>query len=162
MRSTLALLLLFWPRLQEPPKDPPKEAPKPVEAPKPPQTSKAEKKPVYTALVGGDVYTVTKGVVKSGTVLFKDDKIHRVGASVDLPEGTTKIDVTGKRVLPGFVAVSARGLGVHPGSGGKVSEALDPFSDSVNLALAGGVTRAAVGRGGGGGVFGGACLGGLS
>ena len=80
MTLMLAMALLL---LQEPPKEPPKEAPKP------------EKKAVYVALVGGDIHTVTKGVVKNGTVLFKDDKILRVGASVDLPEGTTKIAVTG-------------------------------------------------------------------
>lgn len=158
--KTLALVLLFLPRLQEPPKEPPKEAAKPFESPKPPEAPKPENKPVYTALVGGDVYTVTQGVVKSGTVLLKDDKIHRVGVSVDLPEGTTKIDVTGKRVLPGFVAVSSRGLGLHASSGGKVSDALDPFSDSIKIALAGGVTCAHVELGGGGGFFGPAPTGG--
>ncbi|HLF94526.1 MAG TPA: amidohydrolase family protein [Planctomycetota bacterium] len=131
-------IALAW--TQEPP---PKEAPK------------AEKKPVYTALVGGDVHTVTKGVIKNGTVLFKDDKIHRVGASVDLPEGTTRIDTTGRRVLPGLVAVSSRGLAVQGGSGGKVSDAVDPYSESIKLALAGGVTSAHVELGGGGGMFGG-------
>jgi hypothetical protein len=135
MRFALALVLFAA-------QEPPKEAPK------------TEKKPVYTALVGGDVYTVTKGVLKSGTVLLKDDKIQRVGASVDLPEGTVKIDVTGRRVLPGFIAVSARGLGVHPASG-KVADALDPFSESIKLALAGGITSAHVELGGGGGFFGG-------
>jgi len=113
------------------------------------------KPPVYTALVGADVYTVTKGVLKSGTVLLKDDKIFRVGASVDLPEGTHRIEVTGKRVLPGFVAVSARGLGVHPAPG-KVSDALDPYSESLKLALSGGITSAHVELGGSGGFFGGA------
>jgi hypothetical protein len=146
MRFVFAVLLLA---VQEPPKEAPKDAPK--EAPKPAETKKA----VYTALLGGDVYTVTKGVLKNGTVLLKDDRIHRVGASVDLPEGTTRIDVSGRRVLPGFVAVSARGLAVHPTSG-KVADALDPFSESVKLALAGGVTSAHVELGGGGGFFGGA------
>lgn len=141
MRLALALALLLA-------QDPPKEPAKPAEA-------KPEKKAVYTALVGGDVYTVTKGVFKNGIVLIKDDKIHRVGASVELPEGTVKIDVTGKRVLPGFVAVNARGLGVQP-TAGKVSDALDPFSEGIKLALAGGITSAHVELGGGGGFFGGA------
>ena len=140
MRFAIAIVLLLT-------QEPPKETPKPAEA-------KPGKKAAYTALVGGDVYTVTKGVIKNGTVLLKDDKIQRVGASVDLPEGTTRIDVTGRRVLPGFVAVSARGLGVHPASG-KVADALDPFSESVKLALAGGITSAHVELGGGGGFFGG-------
>ena len=66
-------------------------------------------KPV--ALTGGDVHTVTQGVHKGGTVLIKDGKIARVGTGFELPEGTVRIDVTGKRVLPGFVAAQARGLG---------------------------------------------------
>jgi imidazolonepropionase-like amidohydrolase len=128
------------------------EAAKPAEAAPP----KPEKKPVYTALVGGDVVTVTKGVLKGGTVLLKDDKIFKIGPAVELPEGTTKIDVSGKRVLPGFVAALAHGLGLSPGSG-KIADALDPFNESVKLALAGGVTTAFVEPGGsGGGLFGGA------
>jgi imidazolonepropionase-like amidohydrolase len=127
------------------------EAAKPAEAAPP----KPEKKPVYTALVGGDVVTVTKGVLKGGTVLLKDDKIFKVGPAVDLPEGTVKIDVTGKRVLPGFVATVAHNLALSGGSG-KIADLLDPFSESVKLALAGGVTTAFVEPGGGGGgLFGG-------
>src|SRR5262249_7137073 len=93
---------------------------------------KEEKKPAYTALVGGDVQTVTEGVLKGGTVLIKDDKIFKIGPAVELPEGTVKIDVTGKRVLPGFVAASARSLGVSPAAG-KIADALDPFSESIRL-----------------------------
>src|SRR4029079_10469849 len=102
---------------------------------------KPEKKPVYTALIGGDVVTVTKGVLKGGTVLLKDDKIHKIGPAVDLPEGTVKIDVTGKRVLPGFVASVAHNLGLSTGTG-KIADALDPFHESIKLALAGGLTTA--------------------
>src|SRR5262245_17264313 len=78
----IAALVLSILLVQDPPKPAPPAAPTPA-AP--------EKKAVYTALIGGDVYTVTKGVMKGGTVLLKDDKIFRVGAGVDLPEGTTKI-----------------------------------------------------------------------
>jgi hypothetical protein len=51
--------------------------------------------------------------------------------------------VTGRRVLPGFVAASARNIGLSP-SVGKIADALDPFSESVKLALAGGITSAYV------------------
>lgn len=123
----------------------------------PPKTEagKPEKKPVYTALTGGDIYTVTRGMLKTGTLLLKDDKIFKVGAAVDLPEGTTKIEVTGKRILPGFVAAQIHGLGLSPGTG-KIADLLDPFGESVKLALAGGITTAYVEPGAGaGGVFGG-------
>lgn len=117
---------------------------------------KEEKKAVYTALVGGDLQTVTQGVLKGGTLLMKDGKIFKIGPVVELPECTIKIDVTGKRVLPGFVAASARNLGIAPAAG-KIADALDPFSESVKLALAGGITSAYVEPSTGGtGVFGGA------
>ncbi|HVR87184.1 MAG TPA: hypothetical protein VMU54_22855, partial [Planctomycetota bacterium] len=117
---------------------------------------KEEKKPVYTALVGGDLETVTQGVLKGGTLLIRDDKIWKIGPAVELPEGAVRIDVSGKRVLPGFVAASARNLGVTPAAG-KIADALDPFSESIKLALAGGITSAYLEpSSGGGGVFGGA------
>jgi len=116
---------------------------------------KEEKKPTYTALVGGDIQTVTQGVLKGGTLLMRDEKIFKIGPAVELPEGTVRIDVAGKRVLPGFVAASARGIGLTPAAG-KIADALDPFAESVKLALAGGVTSAYVEpSSGGGGVFGG-------
>ena len=117
---------------------------------------KEEKKPVYTALVGGDLETVTQGVLKGGTLLIRDDKIWKIGPAVELPEGAVRIDVSGKRVLPGFVAASARNLGVTPAAG-KIADALDPYSESIKLALAGGITSAYLEpSSGGGGVFGGA------
>lgn len=116
---------------------------------------KEEKKPVYTALVGGDLETVTQGRLKGGTLLIKDDRIFKIGPAVDLPEGTVRIDVAGKRVLPGFIAASARGLGVTPAAG-KIADAVDPFGESIKLALAGGITSAYVEPSpGSGGVFGG-------
>jgi imidazolonepropionase-like amidohydrolase len=127
------------------------EPAKPTEAPAP----KPEKKAVYTALVGGDVITVTKGVLKGGTLLLKDDKIFKIGPALELPEGATKIDVSGKLVLPGFVAAVAHNLGLSTGTG-KIADLLDPFQESVKLALAGGITTAFVEPGGGGGgLFGG-------
>jgi imidazolonepropionase-like amidohydrolase len=142
MIAAVVLAVLF---AQDPPKPPPPATPAPV----------PEKKAVYTALIGGDVHTVTQGVMKGGTVLLKDDKIFKIGTSVDLPEGTTKIDVTGKRVLPGFVAALAHGVALST-SQGRIADALDPFSETLKLALAGGVTTAYLeSGGGGGGLFGG-------
>ena len=113
------------------------------------------KAPPPTALVGGDVYTVTRGVVRGGTVLVVDGKIHRVGPSVEVPEGAVRIDVRGKRVLPGFVAAQARGFGLQVPANGKVSDAVDPFHEAVRIALASGVTCVGAEAGGGRGFFGG-------
>src|SRR5262249_21267548 len=54
-----------------------------------------------------------------------------------------------------FVAALAHSIGVST-SQGKIADALDPFSDTVRLALAGGVTSVYLeSGGGGGGLFGG-------
>ncbi len=108
--------------------------------------------PTYVALEGGDVYTVTRGTLRGTTVLIKDDKIHRVGRNLTLPEGTTRYDVSGKRVLPGFVSVQSHGLGVS--GSGKLSDSLDPYDEEIKLALASGITSAFVDPSGGGGFFG--------
>ncbi len=126
------------------------------ETPKKDDTKKDDaKKPVYVALVGGDVTTVTKGTLRGATVLIKDSKIHRIGHGIPLPDGTVQHDVRGRRVLPGFVACSAYGLGVSGWGGGKLSDMLDPYSETVQLALASGITTAYLELGFGGGFFGG-------
>ena len=129
--AILAIMAAGFP----PPQDPPKAAP--------------ERVPAYTALVGGNIHTVTQGVLKGATLLFKDAKIHRIGNDLDLPEGTKKIDVTGKAVLPGFVAATARGLGLVGGNVQKIADSLDPYQETMKLALAGGITSAYVETGGG-------------
>src|SRR5436190_16408605 len=63
----------------------PKEAPKPPPAP-----------PV--AIVGADVYTVTKGVLRNATVVVRDGKIEAVGQDVTIPANAVKIDAAGKFV----------------------------------------------------------------
>src|SRR6188474_2816858 len=78
----------------------------------------AKKPGPITAIVGADVYTVTRGVVRSGTVLVQDGKILNVGQDVAVPAGATVIDAAGKIVTPGFVAVTATGVGLRAGGGG--------------------------------------------
>src|SRR6185503_6553641 len=115
---------------------------------------------------GGDVWTVTKGVIAGGTVIVKGAKVEQVGGpEVRVPEGATVVHATGKVVAPGFVttlASNAFGGGglITPGDG-RVRELLDPFALAVPLALATGVTTAYVesssrGFGGGAGLPGGA------
>ena len=54
------------------------------------------------ALVGGKVFPVSGEPIEDGIVLFDKGEIVAVGAKVDLPEGTEKIDVAGKHVYPGL------------------------------------------------------------
>ncbi len=64
------------------------------------------------AIVHADVYPVTSGVIRDGTILVRDGKIVAVGGAVELPKGCPVIDAGGKPVLPGFVAVRTTGIGV--------------------------------------------------
>lgn len=103
-----------------------------------------------TAIQGGDLYTITSGIIKNGTILIKDGKIWRIGQNIEIPEDANVIDAKGKVVMPGLIAAIAevaiagyRGyMGVN-----KIADSLDPFHFSVSLALASGVTTACVSSG---------------
>jgi imidazolonepropionase-like amidohydrolase len=118
------------------------------------------------ALVGGDVYTITREVIRGGTVLVQDGKILRVGQNLAVPEGATVLDAKGKYVVPGFVALSMSGVGVRsPGGGGgrggrggpggarggRLADSLDPFDRNIKFCLGVGITTGCVEVGGGGG-----------
>lgn len=102
------------------------------------------------AIVGGDVYTITSGVIRQGTVLIKGSKIFRVGEDLPIPPEAKVIPARGKYVLPGFIAVEAEGSWVgNLGKGDRLADSLDPFAQSVSLALAAGITTVGVSLGGG-------------
>ena len=116
-----------------------------------------------TCIVGGDVWTVTHGVIKNGVVIIRGAKIEKVGGSdLAVPAGATIVHAEGKVVAPGFVADGAQlGGAVQPGN--RLRDSLDPYSLSVSLAAASGVTSVYLsgtgaggrrpGGGGGGGRF---------
>src|SRR6516164_2056196 len=108
----------------------------------------AKKEPTskVLAIVGGDVYTVTREVIRGGIILVKEGKILRVGQDIAIPEGATVLDARGKYVTPGFVALSMAGVGIRgagaPGGGpptpggqqartGKLADSLDPFDRNM-------------------------------
>ena len=131
--------------------------------------AKKEDKHQVLALVGGDVYTVSKEVIHNGTVLVKDGKILQVGQDVKIPEGATIVDVKGKYVTPGFVALSMAGVALRQAGGGqgggggggggarqpKLADSLDPFDRNMKFCLGVGITTGCIEIGGGaGGRFG--------
>ena len=61
----------------------------------------AQSRPVL--LRGGDLYTVSSGVMPSTDLLFADGKIVEIGRNLETPEGTEVIDVSGRRVYPGLI-----------------------------------------------------------
>jgi len=109
----------------------------------------AAEEPV-TAIVGGDVYTITSGVLREGMVIIKGRKIDRVGQDLPIPPGAEVIDARGKVVMPGLVAADAGNTGIRAaGEVQRIADSLDPFALPVSLALAAGVTTAYVTWGGG-------------
>ena len=61
-----------------------------------------QKQPI--ALTGGTVHTVSGDVIEGATVLFESGVITGIGTSLDLPDNTLVVDVTGKHVYPGLIA----------------------------------------------------------
>jgi imidazolonepropionase-like amidohydrolase len=140
--TALAAALAAPLHAQEPAAPPATPVAKPAEAPLP-----------VTAIVGGDVWTVTKGVIKRGTVIIRGAKIDKVGGpDLAIPDGATVIDARGRVVAPGLI-VPSTASGLVRAGGGQLKDALDPYALPVSLALASGVT--CVYTAGGGGAAGG-------
>jgi imidazolonepropionase-like amidohydrolase len=58
-------------------------------------------------LKGGDIHTVSGGVLAKTDLLLVDGKFAAVGATFKAPAGTQVIDVTGKRIYPGLISASS-------------------------------------------------------
>jgi imidazolonepropionase-like amidohydrolase len=63
---------------------------------------KAQSNPVL--LRGGDLYTVSQGVLTGTDLLFENGKITKIGRDLAAPEGAGIVDVRSKRVYPGLIA----------------------------------------------------------
>jgi imidazolonepropionase-like amidohydrolase len=98
-----------------------------------------------TAIKGGDLYTITSGIIKNGTILIKDGKISRIGQNIEIPQKAKVINARGKVVMPGLVAATAQVR--MAGSGSKIADSLDPFHYHASLALASGITSIYISRG---------------
>ena len=102
------------------------------------QARSAEDK--ITAIKGGDLYTITSGVIRNGTLLVKDGKIWQIGQGLEIPKDANVVDATGKVVMPGLVAAATIFMPAAGSSSQKIAESLDPFNYSLSMALASGVT----------------------
>jgi imidazolonepropionase-like amidohydrolase len=109
------------------------------------KNDKKKARPV-TAIVGADIYTVTREVIRRGTVLIQDGKILEVGQGITIPEDATVIDAAGMVVTPGFVSLSTSRVGLNGRSGSreKFKDQLDPFDANVQIALGVGITTGCV------------------
>ncbi len=54
------------------------------------------------AITGGQVLTISHGVIENGTVLVENGKIAAVGRDIRVPRGAQVIDARGKVVMPGL------------------------------------------------------------
>jgi len=106
--------------------------------------SAAEK---VTAIQGGDLYTITDGIIKNGTILIEDGKISDIGQNIEVPKDAKVIDARGKIVMPGLVGINAQAGVISYPDITKIADSLDPFDFSVSLALASGITTAMVSAG---------------
>ena len=69
---------------------------------------------VPTAIVGATIYDGAGGQIDNGVVLFADGDVVAVGdASLEVPEGYTRIDGTGRYVTPGIIDIHSH-LGDYP------------------------------------------------
>ncbi len=96
----------------------------------------ADEKPLVIS--GGDIYTISDGIIRNGTLLVEDGKISRIGTAVETPEDAEVIDASGKIVMPGLVATNMSGPA--PGNSKKIADAVDPHHIAVSFALASGIT----------------------
>lgn len=119
-----------------------------------PQPTEKKKPSPITAIVGGDIHTVTGSFIRQGTILVQDGKILEVGQTVKVPENAKVIDAKGKTITPGLVAISMRGIGIRstPTGKEKLADALDPFDRNMKYSLGVGITTGCIelssGRGG--------------
>ncbi len=98
-------------------------------------TRQADKPRGTLALTGARILTMQGGaqdIIDNGTVVIAGDRIAAIGASdaVSIPAGATRIDVTGKTIMPGLIDAHAHGA---QGTGDLVPQ--QNWSMVQNLAL---------------------------
>ncbi|MGE5577417.1 MAG: amidohydrolase [Syntrophothermus sp.] len=115
------------------------------------------------AIVNGNIYTISGGIIEKGTILIEGGKITAVGKGLAAPKGAEIFDAAGKVITPGIIDAHTH-LGIHEEGvgieGRDYNEKVDPVTpqmraiDGINPdepgtkdALAGGVTAVISGPG---------------
>lgn len=106
------------------------------------ESDEDEDEETWVYLEGGDVYTGTGSFLRGVGILCHEGKIAEIGYDIVVPEEAEVLSIGGYRVYPGLVALSARGLF---GGRGDLNYSVDPFSSTMLLAVAGGITSAVEG-----------------
>ncbi|MEE9442405.1 MAG: amidohydrolase family protein [candidate division Zixibacteria bacterium] len=63
-----------------------------------------EKQSQPILLKGGNLHTISNGLMENTDILFENGRIANIGTNLTLPDNTEIIDVTGKEVYPGIIA----------------------------------------------------------
>lgn len=64
------------------------------------------------ALTGATIITMAGedgGVIENGTILIDGNRIEAIGGDVEIPDGTTTVDLAGKVIMPGLIDAHAHG-----------------------------------------------------
>ncbi|UCC28774.1 MAG: amidohydrolase family protein [Phycisphaerales bacterium] len=109
------------------------------------------------AVVGATVHPISGPVIRNGTVVILEDKIHDIGVDVTVPPGAGVIDGTGLHVYPGLIDAGS-GLGVVEIWSLRVTRdysdiatfaphlrtasAIHPHSEHIHIARTAGITAA--------------------
>ncbi|MCP4727878.1 MAG: amidohydrolase family protein [bacterium] len=87
-----------------------------------------------TAVRGGNIATVTNGVIEGGTILFKEGRIIDIGTDVNIPRGTNIIDASDLYVYPGFIdCFTNLGLADIESLGKDDDEATSPLTPQLRV-----------------------------
>ncbi len=111
-------------------------------------------KPRVAAIVGADIHTVTRGIVRNGTIIIRDGKIAEIGQRIEIPADAEQVDARGKVIVPGFIAMNMSGLGLQARGADRnerFADALNPFDTNIKFALGAGITSGCIQVAGGGG-----------
>ncbi|WP_243259056.1 amidohydrolase [Clostridium sp. 'deep sea'] len=108
------------------------------------------------AIINGNLFTITNGVIENGTVLIKNGKIAAFGTNVEIPKDAEIIDVKGMIVTPGIIDAHAHveiweeGLGMEGMDCNEMTnpvtahvravDAINPEGIGMRDALTGGIT----------------------
>ncbi|PKN64962.1 MAG: amidohydrolase [Deltaproteobacteria bacterium HGW-Deltaproteobacteria-15] len=82
------------------------------------------------AVINGTIYTMTKGVIRKGTLLIEDGRIAQVGKNVAVPKGAEIYDARGKVVMPGLVDAHCH-TGIFPDGVGWTESDGNEMTDPV-------------------------------
>lgn len=116
-----------------------------------------EDKDRYFLVENAEIHTGTGEILRDASLLAKNGKILAIGHDLELPGRdyytdvpeekrdfrTRVLDAQGMRVYPGLVAISSSGLA---GTSSDFRDSVDPFSQSMVLGLATGITTTGSGR----------------